>query len=254
MKLGKLPAKQDERNIKFRALLPRKLPTPPPEYDVDFNSDVIWPLPLPQFANDKWGCCVIAGRANMTLRFEKIEQGLALPITDQDILREYWMEQGDPEGKENPDNGLYVLESLKTWRSQGWLAAGQRYDIYAFAEINPLKHNETMLADFLLGGCMTGVLLPLTAQDQIEKKQIWTVGTGPKALRSSWGGHCMYRIGYTRTGPVFLTWGQRQQATWEWWNRYVDECYGVVDNRNKFLSDSPVDVEKLDGYLKQLGD
>lgn len=246
MKLGKLPAKQDERNLKFRGLLKKTLPPPPPEYDVDFNNPDIWPLYLPMFGNDKWGCCVIAGRANQTLRFEKIEQSQDIGISDDDVLSEYWAEQGDADGTDQPDNGLYILESLKLWRKWGWSAAGQQYNIYAFAEINRNKTKEIKQAIWLLGGLQSGVLLREQDMDQINQKEIWHIAsTGGEIV----GGHCMYVIGYTRTGPVFLTWGQRQVATWDWFLSRCDELYGVVDNRDSFI-DSTLDVDVLDAVLK----
>lgn len=38
-------------------------------------------------------------------------------------------------------------------------------------------------------------------------------------------------------------------ATWDWFLNRCDEIYGVVDDKDKFLNDSPLDVEKLDGFL-----
>ncbi|MDD5412787.1 MAG: hypothetical protein PHF31_15520, partial [Methylobacter sp.] len=50
-----------------------------------------------------------------------------------------------------------------------------------------------------------------------------------------------------------VTWGKKQEVSPEFLQTYGDEAYGVVDNRNTWLGDnSPVDVEKLDSYLKQL--
>ena len=67
-KLGKRAAKRDDRNLKFAAVL--KAPTPLPDtYDFDVKHKGI---PTPMFANDTLGCCVIAGRAHQTLRFEDI--------------------------------------------------------------------------------------------------------------------------------------------------------------------------------------
>lgn len=243
-RLGKKPARIDPRNLRFRALLPKKLPEPPPEYDVDFDNEDIWPLPLPMFGNDKYGCCVIAGRANQTLRFERIEQSSAIPITDDDVLREYWLE-GDPTGKTKPDEGLYILDSLKCWRN-GWQAAGRSYNIYAFAQINKAKQREIQLAIWLLSGLQSGVLLRQSDMDQLDRKEIWSLTKAPGGVV---GGHCMFVIGYTRTGPVFLTWGQRMAATWDWFLSRCDEIYGVVDDRNKF-GDSTLDVEKLDEFLR----
>lgn len=197
--LGKKPARIDPRNLKFRALLPRKLPEPPFQYDVDFDNEDIWPLPLPVFANDRYGCCVIAGRANQTLRFERVEQGLALPISDDDVLHEYWLE-GDPTGKTKPDEGLYILDSLKAWR-QGWQAAGRSYNIYAFAEISKTKQREIQLAIWLLSGLQAGVLLHQSDMDQLERKEIWNLTSTPGEVV---GGHLMFTVGYTLTGPVFF--------------------------------------------------
>jgi hypothetical protein len=42
------------------------------------------------FGNDKYGDCVIAGRAHQTLRFEAVEQKKLISVTEQDVLREYW--------------------------------------------------------------------------------------------------------------------------------------------------------------------
>lgn len=247
VKLGKLPAKRDPRNLKFRTMLPKVLPEPPPEYDVDFNNEGIWPVPLPIFANDRYGCCVIAGRANQTLRFEKTEQGLALPITDEDVLAEYWLE-GDPSGQTKPDEGLYILDSLKCWRN-GWKAAGKNYNIFAFAEINKTKKREIQIGIWLLSGLQSGVLLHQSDMDQIDRKEIWSLTENPGEVV---GGHCMLILGYTRTGPVFLTWGQRQVATWDWFLNRTDEVYGIIDDRDKFLDNSPLDVELMDNYLHEL--
>src|ERR1700740_927818 len=89
-KLGKAPAKRDDRNLMFAALLtaPVKVPA---EYDFDVKHNGI---PTPMFANDTYGCCVIAGRAHQTLRFEDIEQGSVLMITDAEVKREYFHETG----------------------------------------------------------------------------------------------------------------------------------------------------------------
>ena len=42
------------------------------------------------------------------------------------------------------------------------------------------------------------------------------------------GGHCVPAVGYNATGPVFVTWGALQQATWEWLLTYGEEAYAVI--------------------------
>jgi len=67
--LGKRPAKFDSRNIRFSDILRvplKKLPPIPDEYSIDVHLPNV--MPTPMFANDQWGCCVIAARAHQTLR------------------------------------------------------------------------------------------------------------------------------------------------------------------------------------------
>ena len=40
--------------------------------------------------------------------------------------------------------------------------------------------------------------------------------------------------------------------TWAFLDTYCDELFGIVDDRDKFVGSSPVDVTKLDQYLKQV--
>ena len=62
----------------------------------------------------------------------------------------------------------------------------------------------------------------------------------------------MYLCGYTEKGPVCVTWGQKQAMTWKYFTTYCDEAYAIVDNRNKFMKKSPVDLAKLDAILAGL--
>ena len=118
-KLGKAAAKKDGRNLMFAAVL-KAAPKLPVAYDFDLQHPGI---PTPMFANDSYGDCVIAGRAHQTLRFERIEQGSDLMISDKDVMREYLNETG------GPDTGLIVLDSFKLWRSKGWKVGKDRKSV-----------------------------------------------------------------------------------------------------------------------------
>src|ERR1051325_10183699 len=151
-KLGKKRAKRDTRNLPLRAIL-RKV-TVPDEYDFDTSHSGV---PSPVFANDRVGNCVIAGRAHQTLRFELIEQGKVIRITDGEVVREYLMETG------GMDTGLIVLDSLNRWRKRGWIAGGARYFITAFAEVDRSTASEIKQAVFGELGVGLGLWLPLSA-------------------------------------------------------------------------------------------
>jgi hypothetical protein len=98
--------------------------------------------------------------------------------------------------------------------------------ITAFASVYSRMHIETCIN--LFHGVYVGADLPLSAQGQ----QAWDVAppgsTDPSYRRRSWGGHAMMCIGYDQGGVWFATWGNRQYATWAWFNTYVDEAYVAV--------------------------
>src|SRR5215467_12859070 len=191
-KLGKAAAKRDTRNLRFAAVL--KAPPPlPANYDFDLTHPGI---PTPMFANDNYGDCVMAGRAHQTLRFEDIEQGSVLMISDKDVLTEYFKESG------GVDSGLVVLDSLSEWRQKGWKVGKKTYKIQAYAEVNHKSKDEMKQAIFADVGVGLGLQLPKAAQKQIQTGQPWTVTTGPNAKVGSWGGHYVYVPGYTKQGPV----------------------------------------------------
>ncbi len=236
--LGKAPPKKDERTLTLRAVMPVDKLAIPDSYDNDAGKNI----PTPMFANDVYGDCVIAGRAHMTLRFESAEQGRVIAVHDGDVIREYDRESG------GIDSGLVMLDSLKAWR-RGWTAAGENYDIHAFAALNPRDASEVKAAISSLSGAYVGVALPLSAQEEVQNRQPWTqISDNP----GSWGGHCIYIPAYDQDGLTCITWGQRQRMTWEFFAAYCDEAFAICDDRDKWLINSPVDVAKLDRLLAEV--
>lgn len=250
LKIGKAPAAHDERNIKMASLLLATALPYPDTFDTDKKLNTV--IPLQMFGNDQYGDCVIVGRANQTLRFEVFEQKKVLPITTESVLHEYWREQGGT----GPayDRGLIMLNSLKAWRRNGWvLPDGRIYNIFAFAQIDHHDEHEVKAATYYLNGIMVGLALPASADTQLELSQIWDVVPGPDAEPGSWGGHCVYVCGYNSTGPVCITWAKKQQMTWNFFKTYCDEAYGIIDNKDKWLSSSsPVNVSLLSSQLSQI--
>jgi hypothetical protein len=239
-KLGKAVAKKDDRNLRFAAILRAAPPKLPPSYDFDTTHHGI---PTPMFANDQYGDCVMAGRAHQTLRFEDIEQGSVMMITDKDVLKEYLKETG------GVDSGLVVLDSLNEWRHGGWKVGKRTFKIQAFAQVNQKNKDEVRQAIYADVGLGFGVQLPKAAQKQIQTGQPWDVTTGPDSTPGSWGGHYVYVCGYTPAGPVCVTWGRKQQMTWAWVTKYCDEAYAIFDAKNTFKK-SMVDKTKVKSFLK----
>jgi hypothetical protein len=241
-KLGKKPAERDRRNLMLKAILraPVKVPD---EYDFDTAHKGV---PTPVFANDRLGDCVIAGRAHQTLRFELVEQHTIIKIADGEVTREYFLESG---GK---DTGLIVLESLKRWRKRGWIAGGERYFITAFAEIDRRAPSEVKRTVFTDLGVGLGLSLPRTAEPEFEAGKPWKTTTGPGSSPGSWGGHYVYVTGYTTLGPTCVTWGRKQQMSWQFFGKYCDEAYAVIDALDTAKKRRALDSTKLEAFLNGL--
>ncbi len=236
LKLGKAPARIDSRTLKLSSML-RVLPPLPAEYDLDKVLDIHDDR---AFGNLEYGDCVIAGRAHMTMRFEKVEQRDDLSIQDSEVVAEYLKETG------GVDSGLVMLNSLNSWRKEGWTLGGKHYDIHAYTALNWRNHGEVMAAIYMLGGVYAGALLPVSGQKEFNGGQPWAMTDGPDTGIGSWGGHAIYFMAYNPTGPICMTWGKRQQTTWAWWDKYMEECYACIDSSDNWLPNSPVDSELLE--------
>ena len=241
-RLGKQRAKRDKRNLQFAAIL-RAPPELPTEYDFDLSHTGV---PTPMFANDRYGDCVIAGRAHQTLRFEIVEQKTTLAITDEDVISEYLDETG------GADSGLVVLESLKLWRARGWTAAGRNYKIQVFTELDRSARKEMKQAIVLDVGVGLGLSMPISAQDQFQAGKPWDVVPGPTGVVNSWGGHYVHVPGYTTLGPMCVTWGRKHQMTWDFFAKYCDEAYGIIDAKNPAKQKRALDLGKVQAFVRGL--
>ena len=238
-RLGKAPAKRDPRNLQLRALLRRAVKLPI-EYDFDLNHKGV---PTPMFGNDAYGCCVISGRAHQTLRFELVEQKKVINISTKEVVDEYLSESG------GQDSGLITLDSIALWRKRGWIAAGKRYYIRAFSEVNRARLNEVKTAIFLNLGVGIGLRLPNSAERELAAGKPWTTTTGPGSAANSWGGHYVYVSGYARLGPTCVAWGQKQQMSWGFFSAYCDEAYAIIDDLNTTKKRATLDNKKLTAFL-----
>lgn len=240
-KLGKRPAIHDDRTIKMASLFKKRVKMPPLSYNFDEANKG---CDTPMFLNDVLGDCVIAGRAHMTRRLELIEQGSVINVSDDEVKRQYFSETG------GNDSGLNMLKSLKCWRKSGWIAAKSLYYIHAFASIATSNKVHIAKAIYHLSGVYAGFDLPVSAQKQIGS--VWKVTTGKDSVAGSWGGHCIYIYGYNKDGLECVTWGARQKMTWDWFNKYCDEAYGVVDSIDKWMTNTVLDVDKLENVLQEI--
>jgi len=124
--------------------------------------------------------------------------------------------------------------------------------IYAFASVDWKNHDEVKHCIHLLGGGRFSMRIYQTDMDQFAAGEDWHITENSGTLQ---GGHAVYAHAYRydQDGVTAMTWGKAQKMTWEFWDKRISECYGIVDQRNDWMGeDSPVDVELLDSYLEAI--
>lgn len=243
MKLGRSAKRVDPRTLRYAAMRADPTWSPPTSYSWDAEHPGI--VPTPTLGNDRFGDCVKAAQAHQQMRFEAQEQGVLIPLTEQEVVEQYLLETG------GADNGLVMIESLRIWR-HGWKMGGKVYSIHSFLEVMPQNHDEVKEAMIACQGVQVGAALPLSASDQMNAGQPWDLVAGPRGAAGSWGGHAILAYAYDASGVEFVTWGKRQKATWRWLDAYVDECYAVVDDVDRVAQGENIDADRLQAALSML--
>jgi hypothetical protein len=239
MLFGKLKPEFHDTDLLFENLM-RAAPVPP-----SYDADTKVPVPIadnPMFANDQYGDCVMAARAHQTRRFEDLEQSQLLNITEQEVIDEYMRETG------GQDSGLVMSRSFKAWKNRGWQAAGRSYRIYAYSRLRVgwvSQIHQGMAADL---GIQIGFTVTQEAMDQFDAGQPWELTTNQS---QELGGHCVYCVAYEPGWITVVTWGKRQKMSEEFFRKYTDEAWGILDARNRPRK-GLIDLNALDDFLSRL--
>lgn len=189
---------------------------------------------FPTLGNDKYGDCVVAGGAHMITIHEAFGGKTVIP-SEQDVVNLYFHLSG------GRDIGLPLTTLLQAWQS-GILGG---YKILANCNVNvnakDLKQVKQTIQYF--GSAYIGFATTRDTVPQFQSGQPWTVTNSRTA-----GGHCVVVTDFDDAKGVFkcLTWGGLQTATYEWFDRYVDECHAVVTPQlSAFDSSTVEEIQKL---------
>lgn len=216
MRLGKRPPKYDPRTLRLNTYTgpARSAGQRAPELH-NLSRRTLKAFPeLGMMGNDRYGNCTFAGLGHQWQTWSAYG-GQPWRPSDEQLVEAYLRHTG------GLDQGAYMLDVLNLARHDG--LAGNR--IYAYVAVEPRNHDQVRLGQLLFGGLYFGAGLPVSAQQQ----DVWELTTGNGSEPWTWGGHAMSVIDITRKGPVAVTWGRLQRITWAWWDRYVDECYAVLE-------------------------
>jgi len=252
VRLGKLPARYDPRTIPLSAVLARRLLAVPPSWDADKG---LHDIPDGSDGNDEYGDCVIAAQAKQLRRFERAEHGRWPNVTTKEIVTEYLRQTG------GADSGLYLLDSLKVWRTRGWVGGGRLEKIAAFGSIsidNSTKAARTQTRfEFKAAmagglGIQLGFMLPIISLEQFDADKPWSVDghslTGKYAVGSA-GGHAVYGLKYGPDQIWVSSWARRKQpAGWGFVSAYCDEAFWVIDSLDQ-AKYPMLDMAQLVDYL-----
>ena len=172
------------------------------------------------FDNDTIGDCTCATIGHMI----HAQSAGEVEVQTEDVLKAYSDITGY-DGTTETDTGAYTLDVLNYWRKTG--VGGHK--IHAFAEV-PIKRASIHLADWLFGGVYLGLLLPISAQNQIGTEWKYSYEDYEWATYpGSWGGHAV-PIEADRYGIETISWGAIQRMSWSFLYEYCDEAYAVISD------------------------
>lgn len=230
-KLGKRAAKNDSRTLKLSKYMSlSRLPSPPDS--IDYTAEVdreVGPNSWSMYANDRYGCCVIASCAHLVTTWTSMVGSPVIPTTE-DVLREYSLVSGFDQATGANDNGCVLVEALNRWRQHGLF--GRK--ILAHAQVDHDNPELIVTAAWLFGGLLLGMQMPQKWQNPTEYlgHEEWLAPTrfhrfGPWAP-GSWGGHCTLFNGYGPTKYKITTWDREIPCSPHALDIYCDEIRACV--------------------------
>jgi hypothetical protein len=218
MKLGKLPPKYD-RHIPLFSAFTDNLPPPPDSVDWS-KGRTDWG----EMGNTTLGDCTAAGIGHAYQTWTQNARTLWTP-SDQMIVDFYSATTGYNPADPATDQGGVETDVL-AWLLKNGFDNGKRH-IEGYCSVNTKNLVHVKQSIDLLGGSYIGISLPISAQTQ----SVWDVpahGTAGSGMPGSWGGHCVFVVGYDEQGLTCVTWGSLMRMTWPFWTAYVDEAHPIL--------------------------
>jgi hypothetical protein len=214
--LGKKPARADARRLMFAAYSAAALPPPPPSCDRTYGID-----PWGMLANDRLGDCAYAAVGHHVMAWSRGASGTPTVIPESEIIAAYASGTGYDPVTGRGDNGTNLLDMLGQWHTVG--IGGNRNGGFGALDLrNPVGTKEAI---YYYGGALIGVMLPESAMQQSEAGLTWTTPWFSPII----GGHAIPLLSYDDKHLWCVTWDKVQAITWDFYFRYCDEAYAIVD-------------------------
>lgn len=262
LRLGKRERVEDSRTLSIHDYISTTY-VAPREYNWDMNRPN---TVVKMLGNDKWGNCVKVADLNYVYRAERTESGRYLVQSEYDAVNEYRKEVQRQTGHlpvkpgDRYDRGLVMLDNLRHMREFGFAKADKTYKIAAFGAVNERDPAMLRQAISLMGGVFLGFWLPEATQRMLELDIAWDVYDQTSLAWNvyswepgSWGGHCVFAKRYKPGWVEVLTWGQKVWVSDAFIERFCDEAYAVVDQRDEWLLNSNLNVVAMQQKLIDIG-
>ena len=220
-RFGKARARADKRTLKFSKYVTPEMPVPPASYTAldrvakAFGTSDVSKI-FPMDGNDRYGDCVFAGAAHMVTNFAGLVGEKNVPCEKQ-VVSAYLKWTG------GVDEGTVMIDMIKEWVKSGFF--GEKID--AFVSLHRADHLDVKRAIFYFGGVYLGFEVQDACLSDFENGTPWTPGP------TDGSGHCVAILGYDDKYLYILTWGGIIRATWDWWDRMVDEAYVLLSIKAK---------------------
>lgn len=248
MKLGKLAPKYNRKTLflsRYLATARVNVPPPPGKVWREFKvpSDK-WGM----FDNDTVGDCTCAEAAHELMLMTAHTSEMVMP-TLEDVITMYSAVSGYVPGEEDTDQGAAITDILDYRKTVGF--AGHK--ILGWAKVDNTNLMSVKQAIWLFGAVNIGINVPDNAQDQFSNGKPWNLDGREHEIE---GGHCIPIFGYGSEGASCITWGARQEMSWDWFRKYCDEAYAVITEdwmmQATGLTPSGFNLAQLQSDLKAL--
>lgn len=243
--LGRVRSRHDPRTLKLSNYLgPRDYSAPPPARDWIGNTKFSW------FHNSKLGTCTCAALGHM-LQAHAAQQGVAVSISDDDILKMYSAIGGYVPGDESTDRGAQMIDALRYMRNVG--VSG--YKIGAYVRIDAQDPVELRAAINLFGGVYVGADLPKRITSQVVWDLVPVEERDGRDEPNSLGGHAFTLLKYDRLHYGLATWATTYAASNPWVSVYMDEAWALINETwvsDTALAPNGFDIDRLKADLANL--
>lgn len=194
-----------------------KLAAVPPPASVDWYTNASAAIKH-MYDNDRYGCCVISGKAHSIGCWTANESGTAVVVDDRTIYNTYqsWCGPGD--------NGCVITDVLDKCVSQGFPMADGPHLFDGYAASDWTNQLLTKICLYLFGPLSIGIQLP-SAWTQGGDGSVWDV-TNTQIV----GGHDVSCVGYNDIGVQIATWGGLRTITWAAFQskNWLEECWAIM--------------------------